>query len=189
MDMDRTEFIKENIKKEDLVLDIGCSEGFLHQEIFGKNVVGLDIKTAKNKENFVKGDALFIPFKESILYTAVVGELMEHLEDPELFFRECKRVLKKNGVLILTTPNKNSWVNRIFKSYQHEAHISLFDINSLRKLVSKYFSEETFFLLPYDEVSSWGSKHKKFFWVRKLLHHFLPKNLQEEIIIKCLNDR
>jgi len=77
-------------------------------------------------------------------------------------------------------------VNRLFKSYQHDAHHSLFEEKTFRKLISKYFFEQEFFLLYYDEISSWGSKHKKLFWLRKIIHHFIPKSLQEEMIIKSV---
>jgi len=40
-------------------------------------------------------------------------EVIEHLYNPDLVLSECRRVLKKNGTLVLTTPNLASWFNRI----------------------------------------------------------------------------
>ena len=40
-------------------------------------------------------------------------EVIEHLYNPDLVLEECYRILKKNGKLIITTPNLTSWFNRI----------------------------------------------------------------------------
>jgi len=40
-------------------------------------------------------------------------EVIEHLYNPDLVMRECRRVLKKGGFIVLTTPNLTSWFNRI----------------------------------------------------------------------------
>lgn len=183
--MDRTAFIWNNI--DGTVLDIGCSEGHLHRQISNKGVYGIDIKIKKAFKNFVRGDAQFMPFKSKIFDSIIAGELIEHLNDPEGFLLECKRIIRKGGVLIITTPNKKSWVNRLLKSSFHPEHVSLFDANSLQLLVSRYFRIERFFLLSYDEISCWGSRHKNLFWVRKLVHNFLPVSLQEEMVLKAIN--
>ena len=165
------------------ILDVGCEAGELHKIIKSDNFYGLDLKPKKYKEKTVKADAEKMPFSNDCFDTIIAGELIEHLPNPQNFLKESERTLKKNGIIIITTPNKKSWVNRALKSSFHKGHISLFDISEIKKSVGKYFSIEEFFCLPYDEISSWGSRHKKMFWVRKLTHHFLPKGLQENIII------
>ena len=41
------------------------------------------------------------------------GELIEHLQDPDLLIEECGRVLRPRGWLLLTTPNPHAWYNRV----------------------------------------------------------------------------
>lgn len=183
--MDRTSFIKNNIKGK--TLNIGCSDGSLHKQIYDENVYGIDIKVDRNIKNFVRGDAHEMPFKNRCFDVLIAGEVIEHLYDPERFLRECKRLLQKGGILIVTTPNRKSWVNRLLKSSFHHEHISLFDNESLKALISEYFYLEQFFFLSYDEISSWGSKHKNLFWLRKMIHVFLPRGLQEEMVVKATN--
>jgi len=181
MKMNRTEFIKK--KMFGRILDVGCEAGEFHKTIKSNNFYGLDLKPKKYIEKTVKADAEKMPFSDDCFDTIIAGELIEHLPKPEDFLKESKRILKKNGIIIITTPNKRSWVNRILKSSFHKGHISLFDITGIKKSVDKYFSIEEFFCLPYDSISSWGSKHKNMFWVRKMVHNFIPQSLQEDSVI------
>ncbi len=61
-------------------------------------------------------------------------ETLEHIEDYEKFMAELKRVLKKDGLLILSTPN-----DKEFPEGAH-FHIHEFEQKELEKLVGKYFS-------------------------------------------------
>ncbi|WP_141983614.1 class I SAM-dependent methyltransferase [Saccharothrix saharensis] len=49
------------------------------------------------------GDEL--PFRAGSLDGVFAGEIIEHVYDPALLLRECRRVLRPGGVLVLTTPN------------------------------------------------------------------------------------
>lgn len=178
----RTDFIKEEMFGK--VLDIGCEEGELHSLINNKNVYGLDLNPKRQKERVTKGNAENLPYKDSVFDTLISGELIEHLENPDNFLKESKRVLKNNGIIIITTPNKNSWINLFFRSSHIKSHHNLFDMHSLKKVVENYFIIEKVFCLPYDRVSSFGSKHKWSFVFRKIIHKFIPQFLQEEIIVK-----
>jgi len=179
--MNRTDFIKKQIYG--IILDIGHESGSLHELIFNKNVYGLDLYVKKYKKNSVKGDAQYMPFKNKSFDSLIAGEVIEHLIEPNKFLKECKRVLKNNGLIIISTPNKKSLINRIFKSSFHKWHVSLFDVDSIKEIISNYFIIEKIFCSYYDSVSSWGSKHKRLYKFRKFIHYFLPKNFQENIII------
>ena len=181
--MQRIEAIAPRIKGR--VLDIGHSVGTLHDEVSkrAKSSVGLDIVIKQHSGNAVKGDAECMPVKDRSFDVVLAGELIEHLCHPAEFLKECGRVLKKGGRLIITTPNRDSLVNRLFKSYHAPAHLSLFNRKELESLLGKSgFSTKEFAMFPYTEESSEGSKHKWFFLIRKAIHPFLPKFLQEEML-------
>lgn len=43
----------------------------------------------------------------------LVNHLIEHLDDPDAFLEECKRVMTKDTILEISTPNLCAWFNRI----------------------------------------------------------------------------
>lgn len=57
----------------------------------------------------LRGDATALPFASGSLDVIVSSQLLEHIADgdKERFFRECARVLKPNGLLAVSTPNRD----------------------------------------------------------------------------------
>lgn len=91
---------------EGKVLEVGCGTGHVQSRL--KNVVGMDITLSmlkKNRNNVVCADAHSIPFKDGTFDVVYSIDVIEHVQNPGKMIGECKRVLKKNGILILTTPN------------------------------------------------------------------------------------
>ena len=118
------------------VLDIGysqCPNPYLSNE----NVVGLDLHAAHQPENYtsvVAGDAncLETLFPEAAFDAIVMGEFLEHLENPIGLLKQCRTVLKPGGRLVLSTPNPNSPIERLLtiplsrSFFYTEAHVLLF---------------------------------------------------------------
>ena len=125
-----------------------------------------------------------LPFQTKAFDSVLAGELIEHLSEPALFMREARRVLKKGGLLLITTPNRRSLINRLFKAYEKPAHLSLFSKDELLSLLrDSQFSLELYTIFPYTQESSEGSSHRWFYPVRKFIHPFLPPSLQEEMVV------
>lgn len=99
------------------LLDVGYSKGSFADSLAqqGWRCVGLDLNPQRSpgvavipcdlNEGFPVGPETFD------LVTA--GEVIEHMLDDTLFLQECRRVLKKGGTLVLTTPNLAFWLNRL----------------------------------------------------------------------------
>ncbi len=70
--------------------------------------------------------------------------VIEHLEQPSEIIKECWRILKKEGVLIMTTPKAKS--ERLIKLYSAEfrrnpsEHKHYYNYNSMQNLLRGYFS-------------------------------------------------
>lgn len=105
------------------VLDAGCGDGglaVLIQKEIGSVVFGVDI--SKRGINLAKKQGVAarigdisekIPYPKGYFDAIVASEIIEHLVNPDGFLRQCHRVLRPGGKLILTTPNVSFWLNRI----------------------------------------------------------------------------
>ena len=185
--MDRVELILKNISGK--ILDVGCYCGTLHKRILEKfpqeNIYGIDTEIKEQNEHYKKAFAEKIPFPNNFFDSIVAGELIEHLKEPELFLKEANRLLKKDGVLIITTPNKDSLINRIFHNYElpnAPLHFSLFNEKELRILLGKNGSKiKKIYFLPYTKESCDGTRHKNLLRLRKYLNFMLPNALKENL--------
>lgn len=106
------------------ILDVGCGDGTVDQYLkdhVGVDIVGVDIskeaiKKAKHKglEALVCDVEKRLPFKNETFDTVFWGDNIEHLFDPKTTAREIRRVLKKNGKLVLSCPNMGYLRYRIY---------------------------------------------------------------------------
>jgi len=125
----RLEAVLSGIKKTETpikLLDIGCYDGhvgLLLKRKFGKQckVYGIDVANNSIKLALQKGiQAKICDVTAGISYESnkfdyvFAGEIIEHLYDTDFFMEEVKRVLKPNGIFILTTPNFLSFGRRIY---------------------------------------------------------------------------
>lgn len=87
------------------------------------------------------------PIEDCVFDAAFAGEVIEHTINPNHFLRECHRVLRKDGILVLTTPNLNWWRDRIRiligKTSLNFSAIDHYHVFQFRELVS--LLEETGF--------------------------------------------
>lgn len=105
---------KELYKKN--FLEVGCGLGYFSNKAYklGAKVTGIDIgprliKINKNKTpkgKFVVASASKLPFKDKSFDIVLSTEVIEHVDSQFEMVSELTRVLRKDGVLIITTPNK-----------------------------------------------------------------------------------
>lgn len=107
------------LKNGDKVLEVGCGNGYylslLNRLGIKLNLTGIDIdklalKDAKkfindNKVKVITADASKIPFPSNSFDKIVMSEVIEHVIDEKKVLNEVHRVLKKDGILALTTNN------------------------------------------------------------------------------------
>lgn len=102
------------------VLDIGCYPYHLGKalEELGFDVYGISSKHEPIDNNpkikILNIETDKFPFKNDDFDIVLCSEVIEHLlRTPKIPLKEIKRILKKDGVLIITTPNALRSINRI----------------------------------------------------------------------------
>ena len=100
------------------VLEIGTAEGWLTKDLVQKSetVVSCDISMSYLKRaqdagiqaEFIRIDAHMLPFENGTFDCVVLTEVLEHVFSPCRVLEEISRVMKKNGLLILSMPNNLS---------------------------------------------------------------------------------
>ena len=108
----------EPLKKID-ILDIGCGGGLLSEPMYrlGANVVGIDAsrknidiakfhaKKNKLKINYICASPETLKIKKK--FDVILNmEIVEHVEDIRFFLKSCSKLLKKNGLMFVSTLNK-----------------------------------------------------------------------------------
>lgn len=131
------------IDKNDKVLDIACGLGFGSKIISEKckNIIGADLsdesinicKINYPDLKFQLEDVTDTTFGANYFDKILSFETIEHV-DPIKYLIELKRILKKEGLLILSTPQ-----NAIGKIPINPHHIIEFSSEQLLLLVEKYF--------------------------------------------------
>ena len=86
---------------------------------------------------------LTIPFKDLSFEAIICSQVIEHLKPDENIFKELKRVLKEQGILILGTPDyaRLSWIliewlyKRLIPGGYADEHITHYSRKSLIKII------------------------------------------------------
>jgi len=111
------DYVLPFIKSRDSVLEIGCGYGSFSKKLKTKKYVGLEYSETAKK--LAAQDGIDIR-NESIAYhsmnlkkpydVVVSFQVLEHVCDPKGFIMSALACLKPGGLLILTVPSEDSWV-------------------------------------------------------------------------------
>ena len=140
------DFYKDDIKNRKF-LDIGCATGLLLSDMKDKgwDTKGVEICRSSAEYGIKKsGLDIFIgtleeaAFPDNYFDVVHFSHLIEHVPDPKALLMEIKRVLKKDGHIVITTPNADGWQARAAKNNWRSAipdHIYLFTKKTMKKLL------------------------------------------------------
>jgi GT2 family glycosyltransferase/SAM-dependent methyltransferase len=138
------------------VLDLACGEGygsFLLSKT-ARCVMGIDInpetiqhalnKYSKNNLEFKEGSILNVPVSGSKIFDVIVCfEAIEHVKEHVILMSEITRLLKENGLLIISTPNKKIYSDE--PNYHNPFHEKEVYFEEFEEILKNNFSNVYFF--------------------------------------------
>jgi len=134
------------------VLDVGCSFGFFLEvarekgdwQTFGVDLSAEAVTSAKKRlktKNIFLGSLDQAGFPNDYFDLITVFQTLEHVADPVGLLKEARRVLKPRGMIIIATPDAESWLAQLMGkswfSYRHLDHLLFFNYQSLSYTLKK----------------------------------------------------
>lgn len=131
------------------LLDVGCGSGdwLCEMSRLGWRGEGVDfderaVELAKSRGFKVECGAVEnVDFADNYFDAVTLNHVIEHVPDPVLTLKECARILKPGGKLVLFTPNAASLGHHIFKDswrgLEPPRHLHVFSMNSMRKTLNQ----------------------------------------------------
>lgn len=155
--------ISHKYRDKKYFLDVGCGDGTrtVLFDAFGRVLFGVDRifwlkETIKDKitfrqEDFMKANLSYENCSFDIIFSF---DVIEHLLQPKIMLNEIYRLLKKDGIFIISTPNRNRLISfflilfrlRKFPYYPdkntinpepYSAHITEYTISELENLLKQ----------------------------------------------------
>jgi len=130
-------------------LDVGCGAGERLEQMrgLGWTVSGLDfdekaVGVAKARGLDVScGTIPGIWFPPETFDVVTMNHVIEHVPDPIELLKECYRILKPGGKVVLTTPNSSSWGHKFFREHwrglEPPRHLHIFGPSSIEQILKR----------------------------------------------------
>ncbi|UUC47035.1 class I SAM-dependent methyltransferase [Flavobacterium cerinum] len=134
------------------VLDIASGEGYgthLLSEtaafVYGVDIDESAVEAAKQKykkENvrFQQGSTSAIPLDDHSIDIVISFETIEHHDQHEMMLSEIKRVLRPDGILIISTPDKLYYSDK--RNFNNPFHVKELYQHEFTSLLSNYFGNQ-----------------------------------------------
>jgi 2-polyprenyl-3-methyl-5-hydroxy-6-metoxy-1,4-benzoquinol methylase len=175
-------------------MDVGCGNGrileMLHSlGIAKQNLTGVEMHQGQidrlNQQGyngfFGRIEDVGDKLKTDSFDLIVMLQVLEHVENPDSCVKHLAQLLDKKGVLIIETPNTNSFDVRLFKErywggYHFPRHWNLFTVQTLERLGAQHG-------LQVDAVNFLPAHS---FWIFSL-HHLIEEKWKQPAIAKFFN--
>ena len=131
------------------LLDIGAGSGWLveHMNSLGWDAQGLDfdpvaVRNARARGlKFHQGSIFNQGFPEATFNAVTLCHSIEHFPDPVAVVRECLRIVRPGGQVVMATPNTDSLGHRIFGGswfpLDSPRHLHLFNRQSMASMIAR----------------------------------------------------
>lgn len=174
----RRELVKSLLgrKRHKRILDVGCGTGetlsFLGKLFPKAKLYGIDssqkainFSKSRGHKEIIKANAIKLPFKDNFFDAVLILDVLEHIKDDQRAINEAKKVLKKDGKIIITSPG----LSFIWSPHDEmQGHQRRYTRREMRKLAKEagmevsFISYFNFFLSPLIVTIRLLSRIKRF---------------------------
>ena len=146
----RYKIIMGFIERSGLMADLGCGSSKIIQDL--PEAVALDLSIEKlryirkNNKYLIKANLTALPFKNEVFSCIVCSQVIEHVSEERLVFKEMTRILRPEGILVLGTPDYGKlswWIIEFFYGLllpggYKDKHVIRYTNLTLRKILESY---------------------------------------------------
>jgi 2-polyprenyl-3-methyl-5-hydroxy-6-metoxy-1,4-benzoquinol methylase len=156
------------------VLDAGCGTGYGSAELAqsAAEVTGVDISADAIEYasasyqipglHFLKSSCIAIPMPAESVDLVVAFEVIEHITDYRAFINECARVLTREGLLVISSPNKRYYAETRAATGPNPFHEHEFEAGEFVHELEQVFANVR--LLLQNRVESFAFHPAVSFW-------------------------
>ena len=189
----------EPYRKNNNLIDLGCSNGLflMCAKKRGWNVYGTEYAQesidycAKNNIQVFKSDKLPEEFFKLQFDVVTSFEVIEHINTPNPEMDFIKKILRKDGIFYVTTPNFNSISRFLLKEkwnvIEYPEHLTYYTANTLNNLMRKYGFKKIFLVTTGISLSRFNQSRGKEDVNRTLNDNAdenLRKNIEKNFLLK-----
>ena len=186
--------------KDKYVLDAGCGFGYgsVILSNYAEKIVGIDksIQTLKhsaekyssNNITYVASDVTCTPFANKTFDTIYAFEVIEHMKNDNAFLSEMRRLLKEDGYIFISTPNKK--LSGYLDGVVNKFHFREYELDEFREKLKSYFSDVEIYCERYSK--SYFIKESNFNSIRVMrdkIIHLEQQNIAKDLKIFELNEK
>jgi len=152
--MGRYDFVRQFVDESDIIVDAACGIGYGAKYLSQKcsKVCAIDLSEncldlgkryySDDKIQWLKEDVTSLPLADDSVDCYVSMETFEHLPAPVQLIKEMRRVVKKDGVGFISTPNGQSPRRKMINN---PYHVKEYSHEELRKICGRYFKNINFY--------------------------------------------
>lgn len=153
----------ERLKEKGKILDVGCGRGdflscmqFRGWETYGVETAEVAVRHCREVQglNIFHGELLEANFPANHFDVVRLWHVLEHVQIPKEILQEINRILKPEGLLVISVPNIDSYEAKIFREKWYALdlprHLYHFSTKTLKRILEKTKFKIIYFTRNYD---------------------------------------